>query len=102
MLITANAGQALINMGQPINMVPMILSGTLKVSRINDDGQEILLYYVREGQGCAMTFSCGMMSKVSLVKASAEDDLTMLCVSVSTMEEWMQKYFSCFVTRSSC
>ena len=92
MLINASAGQQLINMGQTIKMVPMVLSGTLKVSRENDEGQELLLYYVRPGEGCAMTFSCGMMSKASLVKGTAEEDLKMLCVSVAVMEEWMLKY----------
>jgi CRP/FNR family transcriptional regulator, anaerobic regulatory protein len=92
MLITATAGQVLITAGQNIKMVPMVLSGTLKVSRVNEEGQELLLYYVREGEGCAMTFSCGMMSQPSLVKGTAEDDLSMLCVPVSIMEEWMTKY----------
>jgi len=92
MLINASPGQLLINMGQTIKMVPMVLDGTLKVSRENDEGQELVLYYVRSGEGCAMTFSCGMMSRTSLVKGMAEDDLTMLCVPVAVMEEWMQKY----------
>jgi CRP/FNR family transcriptional regulator, anaerobic regulatory protein len=94
MLITATAGQGLIKMGQPITVVPMVLSGTLKVSRENEEGQELLLYYVRPGEGCAMTFSCGLMSQVSLVKGTAEEDLLILCVAVSAMEEWMQKYSS--------
>jgi len=94
MLITATAGQGLMKMGQPITVVPMILSGTLKVSRENDEGQQLLLYYVRKGEGCAMTFSCGLMSQVSLVKGTAEDDLLILCVAVAAMEEWMQKYSS--------
>jgi CRP/FNR family transcriptional regulator len=92
MLLTASAGQGLIKMGQPITMVPLVLEGTLKVSRENEDGQELLLYYAKPGEGCAMTFSCGMMSKPSQVKGTAEDDLTMACVAVSVMEEWMQKY----------
>jgi CRP/FNR family transcriptional regulator len=92
MLVTAPAGQGLIKMGQTITMVPMVLDGALKVSRENEDGQELLLYYAKSGQGCAMTFSCGMMSQPSQVKGTAEDDLTMLCVSVNVMEEWMQKY----------
>jgi len=91
-VINAGAGQTLITMGQPIRMVPMVLDGTLKVRRENDEGQELLLYYVRSGEGCAMTFSCGMMSKVSQVKGTAEDDLVMLCVPVHVMEEWMVKY----------
>ena len=92
MLIEASAGQPLISMGQTIKMVPMVLDGTLKVSRENDGGQELVLYYVRSGEGCAMTFSCGMMARASLVKGTAEDDLRMLCVPVPVMEEWMQKY----------
>jgi CRP/FNR family transcriptional regulator, anaerobic regulatory protein len=92
MLVTATAGQGLINPGQTIKVVPLVLSGTLKVSRINAEGQELLLYYVREGGGCAMTFSCGLMSIPSQVKGTAEDDLSMLCVAVPTMEEWMVKY----------
>ena len=92
MLVTASAGQGLMNPGQAIKVVPLVLSGTLKVSRINAEGQELLLYYVREGGGCAMTFSCGLMSIPSQVKGTAEDDLSMLCVAVSTMEEWMVKF----------
>lgn len=94
MLFNATAGQQLINMGQPIKMVPMVLSGTLKISRLNNDGQELLLYYVRPGEGCAMTFSCGMTSQPSLVKGVAEEDLSMILVSVNVMDEWMLKYRS--------
>src|SRR5436189_39907 len=72
MVFTAGAGQGLIKMGQTITVVPMMLSGTLKVSRENEDGQELVLYYVRAGEGCAMTFSCGMMSQPSQVKGTAE------------------------------
>lgn len=92
MVFTAAAGQGLIKMGQSISVVPMMLSGTLKVSRENEDGQELVLYYARAGQGCAMTFSCGMMNQVSQVKGTAEEDLSMLCIPVAVMEEWMHKY----------
>src|SRR6185369_2730278 len=80
MLITATAGQGLIKMGSPIKVVPLMLEGTLKVSRENEEGQELLLYYARSGEGCAMTFSCGMMSQPSQVKGTAEDDLSLLAI----------------------
>ncbi len=94
MTFSATAGQGLIKTNQTINVVPLMLSGVLKVSRENEDGQELLLYYVKSGEGCAMTFSCGMMSQPSQVKGTAEEDLSMLCVPVAIMEEWMQKYSS--------
>src|SRR5215467_737386 len=94
MLFTASAGQQLISMGQPIKMVPMVVSGILKVSRINEEGQELLLYYVKSGEGCAMTFSCGMMSQPSQVRGVAEDDLTMILIPVQIMDAWMATYSS--------
>jgi CRP/FNR family transcriptional regulator, anaerobic regulatory protein len=94
MLINVSAGQVMMNVGQPIKVVPLVLDGILKISRINDEGQELLLYYVREGEGCAMTFSCGMMSQTSLVKGTAEEDITLLVVPVKVMDEWMLKYAS--------
>jgi CRP/FNR family transcriptional regulator len=91
MLFSASAGQELMKSGQPIKVVPIVLSGILKVSRINEEGQELLLYYVRKGEGCAMTFSCGMISKPSQVEGTAEEDLTMVCIPVNVMEELMQR-----------
>lgn len=94
MVFSANAGQGLIKMNQTITVVPLMLSGILKVSRENEDGQDLVLYYVKAGEGCAMTFSCGMMLQPSQVKGTAEEDLNMLCVPVPVMEEWMVRYQS--------
>jgi len=92
MTFSASAGQGLIKMNQVITVVPLMLSGILKVSRENEEGQDLVLYYVKPGEGCAMTLSCGMMLQPSQVKGTAEEDLSMLCVPVPIMEEWMLKY----------
>jgi CRP/FNR family transcriptional regulator len=92
MLMQVNGGETMLNMGQTIRAVPLVVNGTFKVSRINDEGQELLLYYVKEGESCAMTFTCCMMSQASEIKGSAEEDSTLLCVPVTVMDEWMIKY----------
>ena len=92
MQMEVRAGQTMLNIGQNIKAVPILISGTLKVSRINDEGQELLLYYVREGESCAMTFTCCVMAQTSAIKGVAEEDSVLLCVPVSLMEEWMIKY----------
>ncbi|HYV93341.1 MAG TPA: Crp/Fnr family transcriptional regulator [Chitinophagales bacterium] len=92
MLMEVHAGETMLNPGQTIRAVPLVLSGTFKVSRVNDEGQELLLYYVREGESCAMTFTCCMMAQASVIKGAAEDDSVLLCVPVNLMDEWMNKY----------
>ena len=82
----------MLNPGQTIRAVPIVISGTFKVSRINDEGQELLLYYVKEGESCAMTFTCCMAAHASVIKGSAEEDSVLLCVPVNVMDEWITKY----------
>ncbi|HEX3166408.1 MAG TPA: hypothetical protein VHQ93_09085 [Chitinophagaceae bacterium] len=64
MLMNVSGGETMLNPGQTIRAVPLVVSGTFKVSRINDEGQELLLYYVKEGESCAMSFTCCMMAHV--------------------------------------
>jgi len=92
MLMQLKAGGTMLNPGQTIRAVPIVLSGTFKVSRINDEGQELLLYYVREGESCAMTFTCCMMAHASVIKGTAEEDSELLCIPVDVTDEWMMKY----------
>ena len=86
------AGDVMMNPGQTIRAVPLVISGSFKVSRVNEEGQELLLYYVREGESCAMTFTCCMMHHFSAIKASCEEDSVLLCVPVQMLDEWMTKY----------
>jgi CRP/FNR family transcriptional regulator len=92
MLMTIKGGDTMLNPGQTIRAVPLLLNGTFKVSRVNDEGQEILLYYVKEGEGCAMTFTCCMMSHFSVIRGTAEEDSELLCVPMDVIDGWMLKY----------
>lgn len=92
MIMEVKSGDILLNVGQTIRAMPLLASGVVKVSRINDDGQELLLYYVKEGESCAMTFNCCMMAQTSVIKGAAEEDSVLVCVPVTLMEEWMAKF----------
>jgi len=92
MIMQVKAGEIMLNPGQTIRAVPLVLSGIFKVSRINEEGQELLLYYVKEGESCAMTITCCMMAHASEIRGSAEEDSELLCIPVDLMDEWMVKY----------
>ncbi len=100
--VSVKAGDLLLDIGQTVRTMPIILSGSVKVSRIDDDGHEILLYYVNQNESCAMTFTCCMQQQLSEVRATAEDDIEMLAIPVATMDAWMVKYpsWKSFVMRT--
>ncbi|OQP44228.1 Crp/Fnr family transcriptional regulator [Niastella yeongjuensis] len=92
MIMEVKSGDTLLNIGQAIKAIPLLATGAIKVSRINDEGQELLLYYVREGESCAMTFNCCMLEQTSVIKGTAEEDSVLVCIPVTLMEQWMVKY----------
>jgi CRP/FNR family transcriptional regulator, anaerobic regulatory protein len=90
--MTAAAGDTILDYGQIVRVMPIILKGIVKVLRMDEDGREILLYYVNPNESCAMTFTCCMEQFPSEIKAVAEEDVEMIAVPISVMDEWMMKY----------
>lgn len=89
--LSAKEGDVILDIGQTVRVIPIVLSGTLKISRM-DEGKELLLYYVSAKESCAMTFTCCMQQFPSEVKATAEDDVEFLAIPISMMDAWMMKY----------
>ncbi len=91
-LVEVKAGETILEIGQTVRTMPIILSGTVKVSRIDEDGKELLLYYVNPNESCAMTFTCCMQQYPSEVQAVAEEDVQMLTIPINFMDKWLVKY----------
>jgi len=85
-------GEPLLDTGQIVRAIPIVLSGTLKISRIDDEGHELFLYYVHPNESCAMTFTCCMEQHSSEVKAIAEEESEIITIPITLMDEWMVKY----------
>lgn len=93
-VVEVKAGDIIIDNGQYIKFIPILLSGTIKVIRQDDKDGEILLYYVGSNETCAMSLTCCMAHQKSRIRAVAEEDTTMITVPLAKMEEWMVKYIS--------
>lgn len=93
-LVSVKAGTVIMDTGQYIKFIPILLSGNIKIIRQDDDGGEILLYYVGSNETCAMSLTCCMAHQKSSIRAVAEEDTVMITVPVDKMEEWTVKYAS--------
>ncbi len=78
--------------GKYIRMMPVVLSGTIKVYRLDDEGHEILLYYLSSSESCSMAYSCCIEAKKSEVKAIAEDDVELIAIPHIKLDEWLCTY----------
>jgi CRP/FNR family transcriptional regulator len=85
-------GVVIQDFGEIVRMMPLILSGSVKVSRMEEDGRELLLYYINPGETCAMSFTCCMQQYPSEIKAVAEEDVEMILLPVEVMDAWIAKF----------
>lgn len=86
--------QVIVDAGEEIFYIPFIIDGSIKVSRENLDGQELLLYYIESGDTCAMTLQCCVRKSMSQIKATTLEDAKILMIPVQYMEEWMNHHSS--------
>ncbi|NJB72673.1 CRP/FNR family transcriptional regulator [Saonia flava] len=87
-------GERLIEIGDYIKMMPLVLEGAIKILREDENGDELLLYFIEKSDTCAMTFSCCLGNKKSEIRAVAETDTKLLFIPVQQMDIWMSKYKS--------
>jgi CRP/FNR family transcriptional regulator len=87
-------GETLMDIGQPISHMPLLLAGSIKILREDKEGNELLLYYLERGDTCAMSMTCCIGNKKSEIRAVAEEDSELVMVPVRYMEKWLQKYSS--------
>lgn len=93
-LMTVAAEQLLIAPGMQAREMPLVLSGTLRVMREDEEGREIFLYYLEGGDACAMSISCCLGTQLSEFKAIAESETTLWMVPMAQIDSWMAKYQS--------
>jgi CRP/FNR family transcriptional regulator len=87
-------GDVLIDFGDYIKNMPLLLKGAIKILREDFDEGELLLYFIEKGDTCAMTMACCLGDTKSEIKAVAETDVKLVMIPVSKMEEWLGKYKS--------
>jgi CRP/FNR family transcriptional regulator len=86
------ANETIIREGQFISTFPIILKGLIRISRTNDDGNELLLYYLQQNEVCAMSLTCCMAQQTSNINAVAEQDTQVILLPVELLDSWISKY----------
>jgi len=78
----------IIDIDQPLNYIPLLLSGTIKILREDDHGNELLLYFLEAGDTCAMSLTCCLKTSKSNIRAVAESDSSLVLIPVKKIHDW--------------
>ena len=86
------AGTVLMQSNSYIRSIPLVLSGSMRVLRQDEDGREILLYYIKPGESCIMSFLAGIHEDTSKVQLVVEEDSEVLMLPIDKASEWIRIY----------
>ncbi len=86
-------GGLLIDIGDEMTHIPLILNGVIKIIR-KENEKELVLYYLERGDTCAISFSNCINKKQSIFKGIVEEDVEMVMLPVEKIDKWLVKFES--------
>ncbi|MEN8703900.1 MAG: Crp/Fnr family transcriptional regulator [Polaribacter sp.] len=89
---TFSADTVIIEIDDYLKSMPLLLSGAIKILREDENGEELVLYYLEKGDTCAMTLSCCMGQTKSKIRAVAETDVSLIMLPKEKMTTWLSSY----------
>ncbi|MEP0711320.1 Crp/Fnr family transcriptional regulator [Algoriphagus sp.] len=86
-IMDLKAGKILMEPGQFVKMVPIVLNGYIKISRMDEEGRELFLYFLDAGETCALSLTCCSASKPSEIKAVVEEDARIIAIPINFIDQ---------------
>ncbi len=84
----------LVDIDDNFSKIPLLLTGAIKISREDKNGDEIVLYFLERGDTCTISFGSGLNMTKSKIRGVAEKDSEVIFFPSEKLEEWMIKYKS--------
>lgn len=88
-LVRMPAGSLLFDSRQPCRGFPLLLEGSVRVSKTSATGREILLYRVEPGQGCILSGGCLLGDTDYPASGVAEQDVLLASIPPAHFSELM-------------
>lgn len=87
-----NPGDTIVSEDAPVRSIPIVTSGSVKVMQSDDTYKEMVLYYLRPGETCIMSFLAGLYHDTSKVKAVAEEESEVLFIPIDKIHELIREH----------
>lgn len=91
-IMNLESGKVMMEPGKFIKMVPLVLEGSIKIMRVDEDGKELFLYYLDAGDTCALSLTCCTAAKPSEIKAVVEEKTTIIAIPVAVHEQFSDEF----------
>jgi len=91
---TISKNEIIIDVDDAIKAMPLLLTGAIKILREDENGDELVLYYLERGDTCAITLSCCLGQTKSKIRAVSETEVELVMIPKQKMADWLSAYNS--------
>lgn len=91
MILDLDANTEILRQGQYVKVIPLVKTGLIKVFTRFED-KELLLYYIKPGESCIMSFTAGLQNNPSQVFAKTEEDTTAILLPAQHVAQWVKQF----------
>jgi len=91
-LLEIHNDTTILNIGDYVKVVPLVIEGRIKVMRNDESGKEVLLYYINPGESCALSIAAGLNNKKSAAYAITSNDTKLLAIPIDKLDSMIRTY----------
>ncbi len=85
-------GAILINEDTSVISLPIVTKGSISIYRTDEEGRELLLYFLKTGDTCVMSLMAGLFNDKTSLKAVANEDSEVLLLPVEKVGILMKSH----------
>jgi CRP/FNR family transcriptional regulator len=89
--VELEGGTQLLREGQYVKVIPIVISGLIKVFT-QVENKELLLYYIKPLESCIMSFSAVLNNDRSKIYAITEDPSQILLIPAEKINPWLKAF----------
>lgn len=78
-----------------VRYTPLVISGSIRVSRIDESGKEILLYFIRDKESCFLSITASLNNNFSYVdslRAVIDEPTVLVSINDEQIRRWNEEY----------
>jgi len=91
-IMELKSGTVILRQHQYIKSIPLVLEGSIKLRKIDENGREIVFYHIAPGESCILSITSCLNNKESQAEAVAENSTRLIGLDAAKVRDWMNRF----------
>lgn len=91
-ILELKSGTVILREHQYIKNIPLVLEGSIKLRKTDENGREIVFYHIAPGESCILSITSCLNEKESQAEAVVEQSTRLIGMEAEKVRSWMDRY----------